>query len=243
MSKKKLKKVLSDSGWEVEEITNRLNGVEKTVYYYKNIPARKIPLKGKAVTKMAGYTLISVDIKMILCWLQMIIDEYNKMGVNKLKQTTVHISPKVSREKFDYLKALTVASFSFYGKLFTKADGRKIKLDRNLFNDSAELLPMHNELMTLRHNYVAHSGKENIEFVEVSLMLDSNKKRNTMPLIVRTMNQPDAFNNEFLNDFKNICNFLLKKVESKISLLTDKYYQNLTLENLNMFYEISEKQL
>jgi len=172
----------------------------------------------------------------------MIIDEHKKLGIDKIKQDVLHISPKNNRKKFDRLKALMVASFSFYGKLFTKADGRKIKLEKSIFNDSKTLLKMHNELMELRHNYVAHSGEEKIEYVNIKLMLDAKRERNVPPLLVRTFNQPDTFNNEFLDEFLQVCKFLLEKVNRKIKLYESKFYKNLTPYYMDMYYKLSEKQ-
>ena len=76
--------------------------------------------------------------------------------------------------------------------------------------------------MMYRHNFSAHSGEEKIEYVEVSLMLDSKKERNTRPFLVRTMDQPNAFKNKFLDDYVKVCNYLLEKVNAKIKLLNKK---------------------
>jgi len=240
MVNKKLRKCIPGDDWEIKEIIHKHNGMIESEYYYKGVPAIKIPLEGNVPIKMAGYTLLKQDLELILYWLQMVTDEHKKMGLNKVKQTVVHITPKELRENIYYIKAMMVASFSFYGKLFTRADGRKIKLEENVFNNSMELLQIHKEVMSLRHNFVAHSGKERIEYVEVSLLLDSIRERNTLPLIARVMNQPNVFTNKFLDNFKYICNYLLEKVDSKIELLTQKYYSNLTHERINMFYEIAK---
>ncbi len=242
MSKKNLKKCVPYLDWEVDEIVNK-DGSIGNKYYYKGSPAIKIPLQGQIATKMAGYTLIHHDLRMILCWLQIVIDEYKIVGLDKVKQSIVHITPDHLRDKFDIIKAYMVASISFYGKLFTRAEGRKVKLEKNIFEQNQDLLKMHDEIMMYRHNFSAHSGKEMVEYVEVSLVLDSKKERNTRPFLVRTMDQPNAFKNKFLDDYIKVCNYLLEKVNDKISLLTNKYYKNLTPEKVEMMYSISKMKI
>ena len=202
MGNKKLKKCVPYLDLQVDEIVNK-DGSIGNKYYYKNLPALKIPLQGKFATRIGGYTLIHHDLRMILCWLQILIDEYKKVGLDKAKQSIVHITPENLRDKFDVIKAFMVVSISFYGKLFTQAEGRKVKLEENIFQQNQELLRMHNEIMMFRHNFSAHSGKEKVEYVEVSLLLDSKKEKNTRPFLVRTMDQPNAFKNKFLDNFIN----------------------------------------
>ncbi len=239
MSKKSLKKCVPNLDWEVEEIINK-DGSIGNKYYYKGSPAIKISLQGQFATKMAGYTLIHHDLRMVLCWLQIIIAEYKNVGLDKAKQSIVHITPDHLRDKFDILKAYMVASISFYGKLFTQAEGRKIKLEKNIFGQNQELLDMHNEIMMYRHNFSAHSGKEMVEYVEVSLLLDSKKDRNTRPFMARTLDQPNAFKIKFLEDYLKVCNYLLEKINDKINHLTKIYYKNLTPEKVEMMYNISK---
>ena len=239
MSKKNLKKCVPYLDWEVDERVNK-DGSIGNKYYYDGTPAIKIPLQGSIATRMAGYTLIHHDLRMILLWLQTVIDEHKKLGLDKTKQSIVHITPENLRSKFDVIKAFMVASISFYGKLFTQAEGRKVKLEKNIFQKNQELLKMHDEIMLYRHNFSAHSGKEKVEYVEVSLILDSKKERNTRPFLVRTMDQPNAFKNKFLDDYVNVCNYLLEKVNDKINLLNKKYYESLTPEKVEMMYSISK---
>jgi hypothetical protein len=239
MSKKKLKKCLPNLEWEVEEIVNK-DGSIGNKYYYKGIPAIKIPLQGGIATSIAGYTLIYHDLRMILLWLQIVIDEHKKIGLDKTKQSIVRITPDNLRSKLDVIKGFMVASISFYGKLFTQAEGRKVKLEKNIFQQNQELLKSHKDIMMYRHNFSAHSGKERVEYVEVSLILDSKKERQTLPFLVRTIDQPHAFKNKFLEDFVKVCEYLLENVNTKINLLNNKYYKNLTPEKIEMMYRISK---
>ena len=234
-----LKKCVPNLDWEVEEKINK-DGSNGNNYYYKGIPAIKIPLQGGIATNMAGYTLISQDLKMVLLWLQMVIDEHKKIGLDKTNQSKSHITPESLRNKLDVIKAFMVASFSFYGELFTRAEGRKVKLEEDIFQRNQELLKTHKEIMMLRHNFSAHSGKERVEYVDVSLILDSKKERKTRPFLVKTMDQPHAFKNKFLEDFEKASKYLLDRVNEKINLLNIKYYENLTPEKVEMMYKVSK---
>ncbi|MCH6573855.1 MAG: hypothetical protein IH795_01425, partial [Bacteroidetes bacterium] len=68
MKKKNLKKCFPDMDWEEEEILNPNNSIGNK-YYYAGIEGNKVPLEGRLVTQMAGYTLIHHDLRMILKWL------------------------------------------------------------------------------------------------------------------------------------------------------------------------------
>lgn len=240
MEKKKLKKCDPSLDWEVDEIVNK-DGSNGNKCYYQGTPAIKILLESKLARRMGGYTLIHHDLTMILRWLQIIINEYKKLGLDKVKQSIVHRTPENLRDNFDVIKGFMVASISFYGKLFAQAEGRKVKLEKNIFGHDTEFLNMHNEIMMFRHNFSAHSGQERVEYVEVSLLLDKVKERKTVPYLVRTMDQPNAFKNKFLEGFIKQCNYLLEKVNNKISDLIKSYYDELTPENIEMMYEISKK--
>lgn len=239
MSKKNLKKCFPNLEWEEDEILSK-NGSIESVYYYKGVRAIKLPLESGVAIPMAGYTLIHHDLRMILCWLSIVKDEYKKTGIERVKQTAIRITPENLRDKFDVIKAFMVASFTFYGKLFTKAEGRKIKLDVSIFENDSDMLKTHNEIMLYRHNFSAHSGKEKIEYVEVSLILDAVKERATRPFIVRTMNQPNAVTNKFLNDFIRNCEFILGKIDVKLTQLNGNYYKYLTENRLEMIYNITK---
>ena len=238
MSKKKLKVCIPGMDWEVEETITKTGAIDNT-YYFKGERSIKIPLEGMIATRMAGYTLINHDLRMILAWLKMLIDEYNKLGLDKAKQTVVHITPEINRDKFDELKAFMVAAVTFYGKLFTKADGRKVKLEVNLFGANPKYIQIHNEVMMYRHNFSAHSGQAKVEYVEVYLVLDSKKERATRPLIARIMNQPNAFTNKFIDNFIEVCKYLLAKMDDKLVELNSDFYKNLTPERYELYYKIT----
>ena len=240
MANKKLEKCVPGLEWEKEDIKN-IDGSIGEKYYYKGMLAIKIPLQGNFVTQLAGYTLIQKDILIIIEWIQKVIEEYKIMGIDKSDLSSTQRTPDNLRNKIDIIKAFMVAAITFYGKLFTKADGRKIKLESNIYESKLGLLKIHNEIMMYRHNFTAHSGYERVEYVEVSLFLDSNKERNTIPFLVRTMNQPAAFSNKFLDNFVNVCIYLLTKVNDKINNLNKKYYEDLTPKQIEMMYEIAKR--
>lgn len=241
MSKKRLKKCIANDDWEVDEIKHRNRGIIEIQYYYKGVPAIHVPLEGGIAIQIAGYSLIKYDLQMILSWLSTVVNEYNIRGIIKTKQTIVNETPEESREIFEFIKGMMAASFSFYGKLFTKAEGRKVKLERQIFNGDKKLTEFHDELILLRNNFSAHSGKERVEYVDVSLELDTIRGRNTRPLLVSSVNQPNAWNNKFMDDFKNICEYLIAKVDAKTASISSKYFESLTRQRIDMFYEIAKK--
>lgn len=240
MSKKRLIKCIPNDYWEKSEIIHRSSGIVESQYYYKGVPAIHVPLEGGIATQIAGYSLIKYDLQMILSWLKMVVREYEIKGINKSKQTIVNETPEESKELFEFIKGMMAASFSFYGKLFTQAEGRKIKLERRIFNGDKKLTDFHDELILLRNNFSAHSGKERVEYVDVFLELDGIKDRNTRPLLCSSVNQPNAWNNKFLEDFINICDYLITKVDEKTNSISSNYFKSLTQQNINMLYETAK---
>jgi len=226
--------------WEKSEIVHRSSGIVELQYYYKGVPALHVPLEGEIAKQIAGYSLIKYDLQMILSWLKIVVREYENKGINKSKQTVVNETPEESREIFEFIKGMMAASFSFYGKLFTQAEGRKIKLVRQIFNGDKTLTDFHDELILLRNNFSAHSGKERVEYVDVFLELDGIRDRNTRPLLASYVNQPNAWNNKFIDDFKNICEYLITKVDAKTASISSKYFKSLTRQRIDMFYEIAK---
>tara|TARA_R110000868_G_scaffold88414_1_gene246478 strand:- start:742 stop:1344 length:603 start_codon:yes stop_codon:yes gene_type:complete len=87
-----------------------------------------------------GYTLIDKDLEDILGFIEIVKGLINIPGKNA--DLTV--------------KGLSRAIAITYGKCFTKADGRKTKLEADII--SADVKDIHEQLIHMRNNYVAHAG-------------------------------------------------------------------------------------
>src|SRR5690606_22830055 len=110
-------------------------------------------------------------------------------------------------EYFDYndpvVKALFVASLTFYGKAFTEAQGRRTQLNLDLI--SPDFREFHLEVMRYRHHYAAHSGESKIETSNTYLLLITNEKNHFNPTLYTSRMQPSLFSpKQLLNLFKHV---------------------------------------
>lgn len=107
--------------------------------------------------QVCGYTLIEKDIRDALSFLS----EHHK------------IYKENSETKGILLKALIRAVVITYGKCFVRAEGRRIKLEADVIPEKYR--DAHNELMEMRHQYVAHAGKSSHEYCKSVFILPSAK--------------------------------------------------------------------
>ena len=106
----------------------------------------------------------------------------------------------VDRDKFNLIKGLYVASLVFYGKCFTKCEGRNAQLNQK--NVDKLFFELHKEIMRQRNNFAAHSGAEKIESVTVALVFPQQRNAHHIFDIFTELNQPDVLNK--FNDLKFI---------------------------------------
>jgi hypothetical protein len=187
------RKTKSTSGFIIHEIldANNLKGVRK--YFYKNKQAYRITLNSKLAQQLAGYALIEKDLRSALVWLQTIDQIQSDI---QTKGSTI----SVDRDKFNLIKGLYVASLVFYGKCFTKCEGRNAQLNQK--NVDKLFFELHKEIMRQRNNFAAHSGAEKIESVTVALVFPQQRNAHHIFDIFTELNQPDVLNK--FNDLKFI---------------------------------------
>jgi hypothetical protein len=169
--------------------------------FYKGKLSPRIPLSSKLSAQWAGYVLIDKDLRSVTTWLEK-IDEYMKEQKEDVLST--------DRVVKDMVKGLWIASLTFYGKCFTEADGRKIKL--NLSQLNKEYHEDHNEYINLRNNFAAHAGS-GYEKVNIVLVLPPIKKVPRPPLIVPELYQPFYSTGDFLNLVKHVQEKVLIKIK------------------------------
>lgn len=184
---KKWRKIKTSKGFLVHEMIDPINenkGIRK--YFYKNKQAYKITLNSKLAQQLAGYALIEKDLRSTLVWLK---------TIDKIQEDITPVkggSIAHDREKFNLIKGLYIASLIFYGKCFTKCEGRNAQLSRKNINESFKEL--HDEIIKQRNNFAAHSGAEKIESVQVSLVFPQQRNAHHIFDIFTELNQPDVFN-------------------------------------------------
>jgi hypothetical protein len=128
------------------------------------------------------------------------------------------------RETGGLVKALFVASISFYGKLFTVAKGRYVKLERSIYDIDKDK-ELHDELMKYRHGYTAHSGEDKVENVNVIIAIPPDKKAKIKPPLLCELYQPDSVSPEEVTGLIDLVNKLHVKILGKVETLDREVYR------------------
>lgn len=174
-----------DDHYEVKEVFDRHSGTVTRLYSYKRKPCRRVVLTSRLAEQLAGYSLIEKDLRSGIAWLTA-IDGLHTEGPTRPNE---HFARGTDREKYTIIKGLFVAGLTFYGKCFSKCDGRPVKLERTQLDE--KFREAHDTAMRYRHNFAAYSGAEKLESVEVALVLPLKAKTNAMPKLYRELFQPD----------------------------------------------------
>ena len=216
----KIKKVMSD-GWTIVE--NFIPGISRhNEYYFDGKRAPAVRMTDKISAQYGAYTLIEKDLRSVIFWLS---------EIEKLK-------PEIedrwkSPEKMNLIKGLFVAALTFYAKCFTSCEGRKLKLEKKMIDE--EYHSIHDQVMSLRHNYAAHSGAENFEDVQISLALHPSKKSDMKPNLYSELLQPDYVTNEELA-FKSLAESLQQKVLRKRNAVGETVLEKVVAPKGKLFW-------
>jgi hypothetical protein len=163
---------------------DKSTGSSDVTYQWDGKVAPKIQLTGKLVDKLSGYSLIKKDLDNALRWMKK-AESISANDPSRLESG--YFQPK-DRDAFDDVKAYFVASLAFYGKCFTEAAGRHAGVSRAWLDP--DYRAVHDYYMKYRHNFVAHSGDEQLEIAKTYVLLRPNRK-NLLPFFPTTRSQPD----------------------------------------------------
>jgi hypothetical protein len=171
--------------YAVKELVEPRSGKIHRLYTYKRKPCRRVVIDSKLAGQLAGYTLIEKDLRNVLTWLA----EIDRLHTDGPTRKGEHYARGADREKYNLIKGLFVAAMTYYGKCFSKCDGRPVKLERAQLKE--DFRKLHDICMKYRHNFAAHSGAERLEHVEVVLVLPLQSKKPVFPKLYRELFQPD----------------------------------------------------
>lgn len=207
-------------GWTLLEHLNVRTGKLNNTYKFRGVKAQRIVLSGALADQFKGYTLIRKDLKNIRAWVGILQDLIADAGIKGTGPRQL-ANAKGGKVKTDEMKAVWVAIITFYGKLFSDAPGRRIRLDKQQI--PASLRERHDRMINLRNGFTAHSGKEKFEDVEVVLVIDSNTSRMTPPRIITELVQPNMMISAELGAILE----LLTELESVVKKAYDKCWEKL----------------
>jgi hypothetical protein len=170
-------------GYEVKEVVETKSGKVHRFYTYNGKPCRRVPIDTRLCKQLAGYALIEKDLRSAAVW----FGEIEALREGEREPSGYKLAS--DRKTYNVIKGLFVAALTFYGKCFSRCEGRPVKLERNQLEEKYRA--GHDELIKLRHNFAAHSGDERIEYVEIALVLPRAAKPVVMPNLYRELFQPD----------------------------------------------------
>ena len=171
--------------WAVKEVVDQTTGRVHRLYTYKRRPCYRRVLSSRLVDQLAGYVLIEKDLRSVGTWL----GEIATRAPEALDTTAASFRHGADREKYNLVKGLWVAALTFYGKCFSKCEGRPVKLERAQLDE--RFRDAHDHCMSYRHNFAAHSGAAKLEYVEIALVFPQKAKSHVEPRIYKELLQPD----------------------------------------------------
>lgn len=132
--------------------------------------------------------------------------------------------------------SLTVSLISLYGKCFTDASKNSYpKLEPNLlFKEKSEFEEIHNFLMDLRHQFIAHRGETNSE-IAISFLLIPKEDDVAKTQVRFSQLKQIGFSNDDLDKFESLIQYVIEDLHKKIEKsgnkihdgFLDKFSQNL----------------
>ena len=183
-----MKFIDKEANWKTKSIIDPVSGKHHLEYYFKRIKAPRVKINTPLANKLAGYALIEKDLRTVSEWLEKL--EELEVKDRMSSKPGIHIL-KDDHENDPINKSLYLSSLIFYGKCFSDCKGRNAKLERS--NITPEYQQVHDDIISMRNNYGAHSGEERYERVNIVLVLNPKRKyRNESPKLMRELIQPEV---------------------------------------------------
>lgn len=230
---------IENTEWKVEDKLNVETNKVENEYYYKTEKAIRLKLESRIAQQYSGWILIEKDIRNIMSWLKLFIDVVKEINNGEIPEAS-QMRSGAFPEKNDLAKGLLIAIVTVYGKLFSQAEGRKVKLEKNIYADSEAKLNIHESILELRNKYAAHGGAHEYEYVNIAVLLDSNRERNTLPAITKELSQPESFNYRDIPLFNEMLVTLKEYANNKIVIIGDKVMDGILSKDLDFWYYMAE---
>jgi hypothetical protein len=145
-----------------------------------------------------------------------------------VKQCLSYLSKIYDKNEYDFLKQTIWESLIIkYGKCFARADGRKIKLEpKVVFKDHPSFLEIHNEIIDLRHQHIAHAGNSKNELIDAYFALHHDKNKPPVG-IYHQIKRAFSADLENIKKYYPVVDSLSKYVYTKIFKLQITYQKKL----------------
>ncbi|WPV65936.1 hypothetical protein [Chitinophaga sp. LS1] len=176
-----------------------------------------IALPGYAAKKFIAYCSIQEDLQLLI--------EYTTLLKTKPEGTVA--------------SALTYSLIALYGKCFTDASKHSYpKLEPNDLFENNKLKDVHEYLMDLRHQFIAHRGETEAEIGISFMLIPKNKELSDKTELRFSRLKMINFSKEEISKIEELLNYLLQEVHAKIEKAAQKLHDHLltefTPEQLNL---------
>ncbi len=215
-----------DPNWTFETVVLPKESKFYNRYFYRRNRAHRVVLDTPKANAFAAYTLIEKDLRNCKIWLNSVITlaSQDELHVNATK----NIVNLENREIFNTIKGLFVAALTIYGKCFTSCEGRRVKLEK--VNLGEEFHETHEEAMSYRNNFAAHSGAKKIEYSKIIILLDPKKNRGNLPRMCTELLQPDSWSIKQIEKFIELVEHARVFCKNKQEILSNKVLEEYVLK-------------
>lgn len=204
-------RVRKDGAWEIRESLQ--GGSATRSYCVDGHRATRVEIAADEARQVTGLKLIEKDLRTLKIWLGLAKAETSKIPANA-KQTFMPDGHQVYS-----LRALMIAICTTYGKLFTNADGRRVRLAAK--DVPAEFATLHASLMDMRHQFAAHAGVGH-ETCRAILAVDPWSSGPSRRRVFVELNQPAVWSPETLGEIEKLVEGLHSRVLGKFEAAAER---------------------
>jgi hypothetical protein len=228
-----------ETEWSIIEGVSDGQGGLKNHYRWKGNDAIRHTLSSRRAKHLAGYRLIERDVRNIRSWIDSILQLILEIGP-EAEPSPSSRQRKGDPKKNDLIKGVFVACIAIYGKMFTGAKGRLVSLNESLLKSDAHI-KWHNELMELRHSFVAHSGVEKTETCEIVCALCPHEGR-VHHKFFSELTQPNHLRSADYREIDDLLEFIHQHVKKKCDDLWQEIQEKeVTESELNSILQLYGK--
>lgn len=168
VKRKKLQSINGDDnhGLDVEYYIDSETGDFKSIYTFNGEVVESVKLRGRLADRASALSLILRDLQSAKDWYLGALAILDAKGV---KSTGLGYRGIQDLDVSSEVRALFVASVIFYGKAYSEAVGRRLKMERVWLDPS--FFDNHDNIIDYRNNFAAHSGNLKYESAETSLLI------------------------------------------------------------------------
>jgi hypothetical protein len=213
-------------------------------YYVADVKLLKIELTSPIAKKYSGHSLIAKDLKYLIKMMK----HASSIAIGNDESNDGEVSIFLRDEidlKADMLKTIYVAAIVTYGKCFSEAHGRRVKLNKAAVFKGADrsILRTHDDIITQRNEYVAHGGHTKYESAKIFMLLHPSIDEGLPPLLTSSAMHVYGFSQSEYDRFLKLFEYVQVKHQEMIKKLdTAVRKHEIEGKELSEFYQLYNAQ-